>query len=428
MALLTACVALLVAAQSPVTDQEREIWARAVRPYITQPTWDDGRNYTVGHTMMVPLHAAFLLNEQPWIDEWAEYIRRFWTDGKPKYDSWTTGDSARQRRIQYLYLISRYLVLAAQTKRESLIPPGLGDWLSEAVDDIWNRGQMRSYTSQRFNSMKEMMQWKLNSGRQSKSYFNAIVDEERFLQGIAADLRAYERMTGRKLKGTKALDSVLEFALLTYKQRVKYTSGDAWVFQPGAWEDHPDYAYAGVDEVTDSMSPRGRHDIAEDSSHSHRTALWLVSLEQAYAPGTEERKYYAKLRSGLARQFVNKVLVMPSEEFDGVRLRNYLDGSNGVYRWEYKNLGGAGRGYRPYGLSFVFMLGWWTFLDVDKVREAYAVQATKFPLSDRLLMTYYAELTDDEKKALLDRPATRNTQRLQWQICTSLASKLRLSV
>lgn len=419
-------VSAIAFTQSSVTDEERTLWKRAVTPYVTQPTWDDGRNYTVGHTMMVPMHGAFLLKEEPWIQEFAAYFKRFANEGMRDYTGWEENGSARQRKIQYMYLVSRFIVLATKTNRPELIPSGMVDFLGEAVDDIWNRGKMIAWQGGSFDSMKDCLKWKLETMSTAKSYFRAIVDEERFTQAIAGDLKAYELLVGKKVKGSKAIDEVLEYALMTYKQRVSYTDGDAWVFQPGVWVDHPDYSYSAVNVVSENMKPSSRFNISEDSSHSHRTPLWLTSLSEAYKVGSPNYEYYRKLRSGLAKQFLTKVLVKPKPDFEGVRLMNYLDGSNGVYRWEYKNLGGAGRGYQPYGLSFVFMIGWWSFLDNDDVRKAYAAQLSTFPLKDRELMTYYAELTDEEKQALLADPAKRLTQRTQWQVSTSIASKLKL--
>jgi len=376
--------------------------------------------------MLVPLHGAFLLKEEPWIGELAAYFKRFSEEGMPSYTGWEENGSARQRKIQYLYLVSRFVVLATRANRSDLIPKGMVDFLGEAVDDIWNRGKMIAWQGGSFNNMRDCLQWKLDTMSTAKSYFRAIVDEERFTQAIAGDLKTYELLADKKVKGSKAIDEVLEYALMTYKQRVSYTDGDAWVFQPGVWVDHPDYAYSAVNAVSEGMRPSARFNISEDSSHSHRTPLWLTSLSDAYKPGSANYEYYRKLRSGLAKQFLTKVLVWPKDDFSGIRLANYLDGSNGIYRWEYKNLGGANRGYQPYGLSFVFMIGWWSFLNNDEVRKAYAEQAKTFPLKDRELMTYYAEQTDDEKVALLADPAKRLTQRTQWQVSTSIASKIQL--
>ena len=171
-----------------------------------------------------------------------------------------------------------------------------------------------------------------------------------------------------------------------FDQEVSPTDVGGLVLQPGAWTDHPDYEYAGHTEMVPGMPRSPVSGIAPDSSHSHRLPLFLSSLAEGGRNSGEEMLYRA-LKAGLAEQFLAKVAVPPSESFGAVRLTNFMDGHNGVYRWGYQTIG-EGSGYGPYELSGTFNLGWWAFLGDTRVRDLYVTQVSKFPLPEAVIDTY----------------------------------------
>lgn len=125
-------------------------------------------------------------------------------------------------------------------------------------------------------------------------------------------------------------------------------------------------------------------DVAMDTSHSHRFPLWLTSLAGAYPVGSDERAFYEELLMGLGEQFVREVLVGPTDDFPSYRTANFMDGRNGVYRWNYATQG-PNNGYGPYELSGTLCLGWWTFLGTPEVKEMYATMAELSPLPNDVL-------------------------------------------
>jgi hypothetical protein len=127
--------------------------------------------------------------------------------------------------------------------------------------------------------------------------------------------------------------------------------------------------------------------VAEDASHSHRSPLWLRSLAGGAPGGSPERAYYRALARSLEEQFFARVLEPPSPEFDAWRIRNFMDGRNGLYRWGYPSLGPE-EGYGPYELSGTLLHGWWAFLPGDRTRRLYRDLSQRFPLSDRSLAIY----------------------------------------
>lgn len=220
--------------------------------------------------------------------------------------------------------------------------------------------------------------------RPDPSYVGAFTDFDFYVLAIGADLR-----TARRLAGGSA-DPDLEAAAVTAlaMHRVGIVTVDSgWLFQPGVWRDYPDHRFAGVDTVpTNGTVPPRVEDVAPDVSHFSRWPLFLRSHEAGWAPGDSAAVYYHLLRDKLAWQFRRRILVPPGEDFAGWRTRNYMDGRNGVYRWDYRTH--RGRGYLPYQLSGTLLHGWWGFLGDPTVRAAYADMASRFPYDGLERATY----------------------------------------
>ncbi len=404
-----------------ITQREREEFKAEMTPLLKSNSWEGTSAYAVGHVLMVPLHAAFQLRDEEWMAQFKDHFDRFASEG---YDSnWTQPwpIAWRQGRIQYLYLYSRYLVLAAQNGQASKVNLRIPEILSDTLDWIWNDEEAVQYVRKPFPNLRERVLWKLDNPNPDKLYYRALLDDERFIMAIAGDLKRYSQLTGTKLPAAKAIDDVLEIAYRCYRQYGEFLSDDRWLIQPGAWTDHPDYAYAGQREKVPGMSKMPRFGISEDISHSHRTALWLSSMGAAFPATSEQGKFFRKARAGLEKQFVEKALVKPSAEFPGWRTTNYLDGWNGVYRYAYKSLGGGETGYGPYQVSDTLFLGWWTFLGSQRMRRYYADMASRYPLPAELFRTYFGYATDEVIGKQISNPTRYNQQK---GLITSLASKI----
>lgn len=270
--------------------------------------------------------------------------------------------------------------------------------------------------------MRERVKWKLNSGpvtasyyvgwrklwRQLSSkpvpgYYRGIIDTEVFLFAIAADLRRWGQLAQAAMAADPMLDDIGRTALEVYYQRVIWTGAGGWLFQPGIWADHADYAFACQTRKLPKMDRCPVPGIAEDASHSHRTALWLRSLAAPYPPGSPERRYYATLLRGLEVQFLDLVAVPPDSEFPSWRVRNYMDGNNGLYRWGYTSQG-PNQGYGPFENSGTLLLGWWSFLGGDRIRALYADLAARFPLPAEVVQLYTGPGTTRERDETAAEP------------------------
>ncbi len=423
LAVLIGCLGLFGSSCGPapvpkLDTKDHELWERTVALYLGEALWLERDRYDAGHYLMVPLHSAFWLGERNWQNQFATHFRRFVANADI-----TLSSSNRLSWLQYLYLGSRFLVLSTQSERKDLIPVGLDNLLHSIVQKLWQEEPAWQWGREPFSGgIRERVLWKLSTKAVQKSYYRAIIDEELFLFAIAADIRCYERLTKPRESWSPTVSEILEVALRVFEEEVQLTDSGGWLFQPGVWWEHPDYAYAGHSEKVPGMQPQPVPGIAQETSHAHRFPLWLTSLADAYAPNEPQKTFYENLKKGLAFQFLNHVLVLPTPTFPSYRTTNFMDGHNGVYRWGYHTQG-ENNGYGPYELSGTLTLGWWAFLGERDILEVYRDMAKRFPLPAEVVQTYIGPNTNRLRHPLVSDPES------YWngfrELITRLASKIK---
>lgn len=391
--------------------REEALWAANVTPYLAKPLWQNTGRYDATHLLMVPMHAAFKLRNPEWQHQFFDHFSKFLLSSPP--DTFSVGNELSW--LQYDYLASQFLALAAAS--HAPIPPRLPDLLGRQIQAIWTVRPAGQWTRSQFSSMKEQLLWKLARRTVPKSYYRAITDHEQYVFTIAADLATYEKTTGTRHSWSSTVDDILSTAREAYTQRVEWQADGGWLFQPGVWTDHPDFLYAGQPQKVVGMKPAPLPDVAEDASHSLRRPLWIVSLLHA-ARDSKEAAYYARLLKGLEKQFYVHVLVPPTLDFPAYRTKNWMDGRNGVFRWNYQHRGPTW-GYGPYELSGSFRLGWWAFLGSKRVSAAYADQARRYPLPPLVLSTY-----DPNSPAAALRNGPNRQREGFYELIARLASRL----
>lgn len=373
-----------------------QLWQRVYADYVADDLWLDNYVEDASHTLQLPLAGAFAKPDRTeWRQAFADQFQRF-------LDS---GDSINVQlyRLEYYYLASRFLRLAAETEESDLIPTVLYARLLDEISRLWTVEPAWMWDSPSFSGgIRQRIEWKLTVQNPPFRYYAALVDHDMFLFGIAAELKAYLRITGGE--ESPVLNDILLMVRRVTEERIEWLDHGGWVYQRGLWSDHPENSRAGHPFVAPNLPPLLVPNLTRDSSHSMRWPLWLSSFQAAATPGSNEYRYYDYLRLGLNRQFVDKVLVHPTVEFDGYRLRNYMDGYNGIYRYQYYTAG-AGRGTNPYGLSGALMFGQWAFLQSTEVNTAYREIASQFPLSDAVLPTYIGANTNRVRHAFETWPA-----------------------
>lgn len=354
---------------------------------LSQDLWTDRDAYDASHYLMIPLHAAYRSKEEATNAELFEsFMLRFtaaWHDGEFQIAN-------ELNRTQFLILLSRYVRFNPANEQliEILIQEHRRSFL-ETPYPHWSEGE--------FASIRDSIEWKLSTQDPERSFHTAIVDIDRFIMTLAADLHA--------ILGPASPDHVLEareIGLRYLRESSRWGDDGEWMLGDGDYWDHPDNAYAGNIGVTENMEPKPVPGLPSDTSHAHR----LPAILEAFVPGTDEpnvREDIEAMRAGLAKQLINHCLVQPDEDFRSIRLTNYLNGYNGLYRWNYATTG-EGNGYRPYELSGTFLLGWWSLLGNEEIRSAYRLVEECYPLTEEEIALYVGPNTTRERNPLFSWP------------------------
>jgi len=386
-----------------IDDRDRKLWDNTIKHYLEDELWTELYAYDAGHFLMIPMHAAFKYNESQWIEQFADHFARFVDQYYKNYDNIVTN---RLNKLHYLYLLSQFMVLCEKTNNEKLIPSNLVNILNNEIYNIWMKEPAWQWARKPFEGgIKERLKWKLETKEVDKSYYRAVIDEELFTLAIAADLLTYENrvnVVSKKINDFK--NEIIEYAFKVFSQEGLWREDNKWLFQPGVWYQHPDYAYAGNNKKINNLKPSLIEDIAMDSSHSHRFPLWINSFIDAFEiVDSNKKEYFIGIRNGLEKQFYENVLVKPSKVFRGYRTKNFMDGRNGIYRWNYPTQG-EGNGYGPYELSGTLTLGWWCFLRSERINEVYTEIANMFPLPENVIEVYVGPNTSRERHKLVKSP------------------------
>lgn len=335
-------------------------WESTVSPLLKKNLWKSDTAYDASHFLMVPLHAAFWLNNKAWEEDFNQHFKALVVDSEDLPD----GVKGRLTRLQYLFFASRYLVLAQDSA-----PQELAKLLISEIHRYWQIEPAWQWQHQPFaNGIKGRIHWKIQHKKTEPSYLRAIIDEELFLFGISANLKTYLNRAGTA--APPDIDEVLDAARIIFKDEIVWNKNGGWLLQPGVWTDHPDYAYAGNKEIIQGMSKKTVSGISWDSSHSARLPLLLLSLADSSEAQLEDHHYYKYLIRSLAVQFFDVVLVQPNYNIPFYRTTNFMDGRNGPYRVAY-NTKMKGSGYSPYALSATPLIGWWAFLNDPRIAELY---------------------------------------------------------
>jgi len=371
------------------------LWDKTIHKMLQEPLWKERDAYDAGHYLMVPLHAVFYLEDKEKIDDFHNFFNCFIDNYKK--DDFNSLNNLTQ--LQFLYLASEYLVLSVNS--EDLFIDELLLMIIESIDSIWYQPawHWKACDSPDFQKMSDRINWKLENKETSYGYCRSIIDVELYTFAIAGNLKFI-----LKNKSPEFVDEILDISYKVFKEEVVFldAASEQWLFQPGVRFDHPDYAYAGWDYIAPDLEKKLVPGIAMDISHFHRFPLWLKSLQRGFLAKEELDKssFFETLEEGLANQFINKVLVEPSAEFPNYRTTNFMDGHNGIYRYGYVTQG-EGKGYGPYELSGTMLLGWWSFLPDNSIKDVYYFISQRHPFTEREIDLYLGPGTSRDRHSLI---------------------------
>jgi hypothetical protein len=408
-------IALAVAASVAVAQsaQDREHWASDVAPLLKTPIWNKDQAADATAVLIVPIHAAFALGEESWQrqlgDAFAAALRN-------RRDIAT----GRLHRLQFLWMAARFVAVATEAKKPDRIPAGLPDFLESEFERFWAREPAWQWGSPELPGIKARIRYKLDRAPRTPSYYGVILDEDQYVLALASDLRGYRRATGIATPRQAMLDEAYDLAREVYRARGEFQADGGWLFDKGYWTDFPDFAHAGRDRP-ETGPPKKVPGIAADSSHSHKFPAWLTSHIFGSEPGSRARERFQEMIRGLERQLFTHVIKPPSPDFPGYRATNFMDGRNGLYRWDIASEGFAGTGYGPYELSGTLTLGWWALIGSERTRALYEGILATFPLEPAVIRAYLGPIRPGGKDPAVELP--ESYRRLRPLLC-SLAAKL----
>jgi hypothetical protein len=343
------------------------IWGESLHKSLNLNLWESNFIYDAGHFLMVPMHGAFCSGNRLQIQEFENHFKRFLDSYK---DDPTVNDKAR---LQYFYLLSQFAYLSLSQDKNSKIGNDALIFLEKQILLYWTIHPAWHWSENKFLGMKSRIDYKLNfhSGLNCPKHYGFIFDDEKYLFAIAADIRTCLKLGDKE--PNSQINEILDYAYRVYFARVVFTKGDKWLMQPGYLSDHGDYSYTGYIKEKRYAEKRPKPNQAEDSSHSLRYPLWLLSLERAFRNSSPSKAFFfRRMHKGLGEVFVQDILAKPNRKSKSYRLANFMDGSNGLYSWKNDLDPTKHSGFGQYGLSFSLNIGWWIFLDRPEVVKAYS--------------------------------------------------------
>lgn len=358
----------------------QELWSTTISPYLADSLWIERDRYDAGVRLMPLIHAAFQLDQNTWLTELAEHYSRAAEFDHSQIDR-------ELYRLQYFYPALEFIRLAVESDREELVSSKLLNTIQADVDSLWLREDAGNWFKT-FKGMRARLLWKLDTKDVDYSYYRAVNDSTLMVMAMAADLKAIENVRGQETRWTRTLDDILSSAERMYEQEGQYSQDGSWIFQQGVWRDYYTHQFAAYTSVEPGARPQPVAGIGEDAGHAMRYPIMLRSMANAHPVGNEIRQRYENRLAGFRELIDEKILVHASDDIPYSRLNNYVDGTNGVYRWNYPTLA-SNTGILPFQQSRVLLHGWYGFAGGLVVEDVYAKLKSQFPLSEVATNVYY---------------------------------------
>jgi hypothetical protein len=343
---------------------------RHVTTQLRKPLWQQNTAYNSGHSLMLPLQAAFEWGRVPWQQQFANHFNEFVTLDSATAESFNPDQVLA--RVHYLFLASAFVSAAHRHGQTQLVPNGLAEKLYRELAAYYQTRPAwwyapRSYKNGLQERVAERMKDRIARGvappgtRKPPNYYDGFADDAAFVMAGLANLFSWanqNKQTEAQTVSRAAATQLLEVLRVYGEFR-----DSGYVFQAGQWADHPDYAHAGHLSSATALPPKPVDRLAEDSSHSSRWPVFLQALRQALVTDSELAQL-RRIERDWSRMFYGRVASGATPEFPCLRLTNYADGYNGLYRYGYSGRG-EGFAYEPFMVSNVIFTGWWVFFQPD---------------------------------------------------------------
>lgn len=318
--------------------------------HLKTNTWQSYKRYDASHFLMIPMFYAYEKEDKELQKDLDSYVKSFFETKGNKLDF--KSNSQRLNDTQFLYFLTTYAVLSGNKY------PQYTNKMLQDIQDIWSSVPAWQWGKKPFNNLKQRLDWKMQADP-NVGFNRAIIDEEFFTLGAAANL-------SRIYPDNSTLKEINRYTVQIFKKRSTVNNG-RWLFDIGAWDNHPTFAYSGYNDTKNITVKKPKKNIVTDSSHFMRMPILLWSFQGAFPQNSKEYLQFKSYRLGLEKQFFDKVIVRKNNK---ILMNNFMDGSNGVFRWEYPSLG-KGKGYGPYDLTPTLGMGWWALLPGTRVQPLY---------------------------------------------------------
>jgi len=230
-----------------------------------------------------------------------------------------------------------------------------------------------------------------------QEYAGAITAQDSLVLALGSDLKTYLHYSGKN--DDHLLNEIHETAFRLYQSGVVQTDNGGWLLQPGKLKAHSSYKYAdnqSIPSAPECSSPTTNEPkcnlkemmvdgIGRDVSHF--LAKWPIFIRifmEASYDSVKKERFFRNLLKGIEIQLFDKVIIPPNDKIRIYRLTNYMDGTNGVYRWNYKGKG-KNWGYNPSELSCIPFYSSLALIDSDRIRNWYKELDALYPYSKREL-------------------------------------------
>lgn len=340
--------------------------------------WIERDIQDASHVLMMPMHYAFKSNHSAAIAGFESFFDRF----VETYEQSSFSALTRLQRMQFLYLASEFLKLG-----------GKSEGLTEIIAKNAHEDLLAPATWNVEATVKEHLEQVLAHKSYKKSYYSMLVDADFYTLACLCNLKAIEI---RNEDTEFSADCIL--ALLSDPDLNTETEEGYWLFQVGVAKDYRDYAYAGNEYAYEGMEPKIREDIVSDTSHFRRMPLWLRSFRDAQ-DSAEGYSLMQKRIEQLGNLFAEKVLRLEAGYWVTT---TFIDGTNGVFRYNYHGDGSLIEGYDQSGGAL--FLGYWIMLNNERIRDVYAAILERLPLPADSTNPYYDDgITVREQNPIMDK-------------------------
>lgn len=374
--------ALYIGTVEPLTEEQQALYRDTVLTVLKDDLWTPRDMYDACHHLMVPMHYAFRAGDETAVRAFSDQFSQFIADVGEK-DIYSFQTHNKLDRLQFFYFCTQFMVLCAAYGYDDLIPDAL-PVLAETFAEDYLLYTEANWKTER--TVIEHIRQVLAGKEYSRRYYSSIEDLDRYSLAILCDLRCLAVMRG--CQPSETMDTAADLAWQIYSSPLLNTETDVggWLFQVGVGSDYGDNAYAGNLSITEDIQPMPREDIPVDSNHSMRLPLLLTSYQSAQ-PDREHWEIFRLRKKQLANQLVRCVL----KNVDGHWLvTTFMDGTNGVYRYEYHE---KGAGLEGYDLSDSLLMGWWALLEDPRIKQVYQDILDTFPMEGNVENPFFDTVT-----------------------------------